>query len=160
MHAFITLLLILANISIAKSNVGIEVMALGDSAWIEGKGEFEDKHSYQIHPGLENIHDLKSQDVNIINLEATPTYDCTKFVNKPFTFAVGKNTILGFASWGFNMFALANNHSADCSNPPVNHTVDKAFELTKTYLPTTTYHGVAKNEFDLLKPAVIKVKRA
>lgn len=136
----------------------IDLMALGDSAWIESKSKFKDKDARDIHPGLENIIPLKAKDINFINLEAAVTTGCKRFASKPFSFAVGEKALLAFASWGFNLFALANNHSIDCTKPPVNETVDKTFNLTKRYFKNVAYHGVAANKNELLKPAILNVK--
>ncbi|MDB2447376.1 CapA family protein [bacterium] len=136
----------------------IDFMAIGDSAWVEGKAAFGDKDSTDIHPGLEGIFPLRSSDINFINLEASVSTGCERFIPKPYTFAVGKKTVLGFASWGFNMFALANNHSIDCAKPSVDKTVDAGFKLTNKYLKNVVYHGVASTPEKLLKPAIREIR--
>ena len=119
-------------------------MALGDSAsdW-SIKVSMVDKTAADIHPGLEGIYKLKAEHINMINMEVSLTNNCLAHMPKPFTFSKERTQFQAFASWGFNLFALANNHTADCINPTINKSAPLVIKNVKSKIKEVAFHGVA-----------------
>lgn len=136
----------------------LELMAIGDSAWIQANAVFGEKTDLDIHPRLEGISKFKAADLNFINLEASIVPHCKKFLPKPFTFAIGPKTLESFARWGFNFIALANNHTADCMSPLASATIDGNVKTIQQKFPRTLFHGLSATRKGLLTPATTEIR--
>jgi poly-gamma-glutamate capsule biosynthesis protein CapA/YwtB (metallophosphatase superfamily) len=163
--------LLFAEASPEPADTTVDIRAVGDSAyggsnWIVEENVDSDRKDPKtiapqglppkgyINRRLKNMEILRSPDLNLLNLEASVTRTCTKFSGKEFTFATSPATVIDFAKWGFNMIGLANNHSLDCVNPRSRHEIAAAIGEVLKEAPNTVFHGVAKNERELLKVAI------
>ena len=136
----------------------VEIAAFGDSAWI---GELATVHSPQsawIKRRLKGVSSLMAPDVNMLNLEASLTRTCDEFSGKTWQFAVNPATAAVFAEAGFNAFALANNHSLDCIDPPASREIEPSLKMIRAVAPGTVFHGVATRSADLLRPAIMEIR--
>ena len=149
----------------------VDIRAVGDSSYVGGSWIVEEDVGSEkkapldltpqglppkgyINKRLKNMELLRSPDLNLLNLEASVTRTCTKFSGKEFTFATSPAAVIDFAKWGFNMIGLANNHALDCVKPRSRNEIAAAIAEVLAQAPNTVFHGVAKNESQLMKVAI------
>ena len=135
----------------------VTLTAFGDAAGIRGFGIHGEQNRDWVASGLKGVERLRS-DINFLNLEASLTRRCRRYMKKSYQFSMGPKTLQQFAKWGFNLFGLANNHTIDCLSPfPANESVAVQSSLQRQY-PRARFHGIAKTLARLQKPAVVKVR--
>ncbi len=153
----------------------VDIRAVGDSAyigsdWIVEEDVDSDRKAPKkltpqglppkgyINRRLKDMEILRSPDLNLLNLEASLTRTCTKFSSKEFAFATSPASVIEFAKWGFNMIGIANNHSLDCVSPRSRNEISAAVGEVLRQAPNTVFHGVAKNERELLTVAIQTIR--
>ena len=141
----------------ASTADSIELMAIGDSGWVT-KNRTKQLDDSQIFARLSGIERLRSNDVNFLNLETSVVKNCKKFLPKKFSFATDPSILEDFIKWGFNLFALANNHTVDCINPNPKDSIGQIFKNNSRKFGNIDYHGLAATNDELLKPSLLKIK--
>lgn len=144
----VTLVLLLlaaspAPVEKSEPDPAVDIRAFGDSGYIGGVGVHAAPGPEYVNKRLRSVEALRSADVNFLNLEGSLTRSCKEFEIKPFSFAIAPEALAQFGQWGFNLVALANNHSLDCVDPTPSSEINKALALARASAPEIAAHGVA-----------------
>lgn len=154
-----SLFAVLTFASPAFADGEVDIRAFGDSGYIGGLGIYAAPSDGWVKTRLKSVEALRSSDVNFLNLEGSLTRSCSRFAEKPFAFAIAPEALHEFASWGFNLMGLANNHSLDCLDPAPGRETVAALQAALTTFPNLQVHGVASSFTALAtRPALLTVK--
>ncbi|MFK7827464.1 MAG: CapA family protein [Oligoflexales bacterium] len=133
----------------------IKISAFGDAGIIFNLKSINSSSPKFIEERLKNINLLKSKDINFLNFEGSLSRSCKIFTKKKYTFVMKPEILIGFAKWGFNLFALANNHTLDCLDPNPTKEINKVFNILTSKNPLIRFHGIDSSAERLLKVATM-----
>lgn len=147
----------------------VEIGAVGDAAFIGELAALHESPKNFLERRLRGVTELLAPDLNFINIEASITRTCTDFQEKTWQFATTPASVAAFVRTGFNLIALANNHSIDCSAPSSRTEIGPALaevrRLSKPAAPAPgsvprplVFHGVARNATALREVAIVEVR--
>ena len=97
---------------------------------------------------------LKKGDLVFLNLE-TPLTDGPATIEKKYAYTMPPERLDWLLEAGFNLFSLANNHSADAGQRGLNDTLD-LLEEKKKKQKKLWWSGTVRNPRDAYKPTIIK----
>ena len=138
-----------------KKEKHIKINAFGDAGIVFNLKAVNSSPPKLIENRLKNISLLKSADINFLNFEGSLSRACKTFQDKKYTFVMEPEVLLGFANWGFNLFALANNHTLDCVDPKPSQEIHNIFNFLSSRSPLIRMHGIHSNQKGLLKVATM-----
>ena len=113
-----------------------------------------DKLNHQIFAKTKAI--LKRGDLVFLNLES-PLTSAPTVLKKTYAYTMPTERLDWLLEAGFNLFSLANNHSADAGLQGMTDTLD-ALEAKRREKKALFWSGIARDPKDAYKPTIIKIK--
>ena len=141
--------------TLSETATRVEIKAVGDAGLQKPPREPLDRTRTKLFERLSQIKHLRSEDINMINWEASIVTGCKKELPKKFVFTTSHDSLRPFMDWGFNMFALANNHSMDCSSP---RWTASSFEEKEKLFAGHYFHGTS-HTLDYLVESIPIIER-
>lgn len=140
-----------SGIGLADPNTDIDITAFGDSAFIAGNKLIGNDNNHLIVRHLKKLEPIRSNDINLVNLEATLAATCKKMADKQFSFVMTPEALSEYLKWGMNFIGLANNHSVDCVDPYPFGNVESILKKLMKQFPDSRFHGIARSSSNLVK---------